>query len=153
MTQALVDGLPVDIISIAAADRFNYEWQSNPNAFPGLVIGGVDTYSVAPYPTTTISLSLTVVQNAPIPANTPTAPIFLPRDAFDAVINEAVHVALLKMGGQEFTESIALHQGFIDYCMKTNSRLLEAGIFPTDYASVVPLQETQDPRFTLQGGK
>jgi hypothetical protein len=152
MTQALVDGLPVDIISVAAADRFNYEWQTNAGAFPGLVIGGVDLYSVAPYPTTTISLSLTVVQNAPIPVNTPTAPIYLPRDAMEAVLLEATHLALLKMGGQEFTESMALHQGFIDYCMKTNSRLLEEGIFPTDYASVVPLQDTQDPRFTLQGG-
>lgn len=152
MTQALVDGLPVDIISVAAADRFSYEWQSDPTAFPGLVLGGVDFYSVAPYPTTTISLQLTVVQNAPIPANVPTAPIFLPRDAFDAVINETVHLALLKMGGAEFTESIALHQGFIDYCIKTNSRLLEAGIFPTDYRSVLPLQDEQNPRFTLQGG-
>jgi hypothetical protein len=153
MTQALVNGLPVDIISVAAADRFNYEWQANADAFPGLVLGGVDLYSVAPYPTTTISLALTVVRNAPIPANTPNAPIFLPRDAFDAIINETVHIALLKMAGAEFTESIALHKGFIDFCTKTNSRLLEAGIFPTDYASVLPLQSEQDPRFTLQGGK
>lgn len=153
MTQALVNGLPVDIISVAAADRFNYEWQSNVVAFPGLVLGGVDLYSVAPYPTTTISLALTVVQNAPVPANTPTAPIYLPRDAFDAVINETVHLALLKMGGQEFTESIALHKGFIEYCTKTNSRLLEEGIFASDYRSVLPLQDEQDPRFTLQGAK
>jgi hypothetical protein len=153
MTQALVNGLPVDIISVAAADRFNYEWQSNANAFPGLVIGGVDLYSVSPYPTTTISLALTVVQNAPIPANAPNAAIYLPRDAMEAVLSESVHLALLKMGGQEFTESIALHKSFIDYCMKTNSRLLEEGIFPTDYASVLPKQDIQDPRFTLQGGK
>lgn len=152
MTQALVNGLPVDIIAVASADRFNYEWQANATAFPGLVLGGVDLYSVAPYPTTTISLSLTVVQNAPVPANAPTAPIFLPRDAFDAVINETVHIALLKMGGAEFTESMALHKEFIGYCMATNARLLEEGIFPTDYASVAPLQDTQDPRFVTQGG-
>lgn len=152
MTQALVDGLPVDIISVAAADRFNYEWQSNAAAFPGLVLGGVDWYSVSPYPTTTISVALTVVQNAPIPANVPTAPIFLPRDALEAVMLEATHLALLKMGGAEFTESLALHQGFEAYCAKTNSRLLEADIFPTDYSSVLPKQEEQTPRFTLQGG-
>lgn len=153
MTQALVNGLPVDIISVAAADRFNYEWQSNAAAFPGLVLGGVDTYSIAPYPTTTISLALTVVQNAPIPANVPTAPIFLSRDALEAVLLEATHLALFKMGGAEFKESLALHKGFTDYCAKTNARLLEEGIFPTDYASVLPKQEEQDPRFVLQGGK
>lgn len=151
MTQALVNGLPVDIISVAAADRFNYEWQANAGAFPGLVIGGVDTYSIAPYPTTTISVQLTVVQNAPVPANVGTAPIFLPRDAMEAVLKEAVHLALLKMGGAEFTESIALHTEFMQYCAETNSRLLEFGIFPTDYASVLPKQDEQDPRFAATG--
>jgi hypothetical protein len=71
----------------------------------------------------------------------------------EAVLSESVHLALLKMGGQEFTESMALHKGFIGYCMETNARLLEEGIFPTDYASVAPLQDTQDPRFVAQGGK
>ena len=153
LVQARINVIGVDTQSLAGADRTNYEWQSNAAAYPEIVIGGIDLYALSPVPTATTSVGLTVVMNAPVPTNIPTAPVYLPQDALEAVLLEATHLALFKMGGSEFSESVALHQGFIDFCMKTNSRLLEAGIFPTDYAVVTPLQETQDPRFTLQGGK
>src|SRR5208337_3319625 len=131
LVQATLNGIAVDIPSVASADRFNYEWQSNPSAFPGLVVGGIDLFSLSPIPSTTslgfgqggfgqggfggtvpppVSVGMTVVRNAPVPANTPLAPIYLPRDAMEAVLKEAQHLALFKMGGQEFAESIALHK-------------------------------------------
>jgi hypothetical protein len=147
LSQATIDGVVVDTPAVAAADRWSYEWQSNPAAIPGIVVGGIDFFAVRPIPTSTVSVGMTVVQNAPIPANTPTAPVFLPRDAMDAVENEAVHLALLKMGGGEFSESIKLHQDFEQFCAITRSRMGVEGIFPSDYTPVIPKQYEQQAEF------
>ena len=151
LSQALVNGVAVDTPALASADRFNYEWQSRATAFPGLVIGGIDLFAVSPVPVATTSVAMTVVRNAPIPANTFAAPLFLPRDALEAVMKESQHLALFKMGGQEFAESIKLHQEFITFAKQTNSRLEESGIFASDYRVISPKQEEQQPRFAVAG--
>ena len=165
LSQALVNGVPMDTPAVASADRFNYEWQSNglygmgnygpglygSTAFPGVIVGGIDLFAVSPITGLQASVDLTVVRNAPIPANSPAAPIFLPRDALEAVLKESVHLALFKMGGAEFQESVKLHQEFIQFCVQTNSRLKVAGIFPSDYTPVIPKQEEQQPRFAARG--
>lgn len=149
LVQALLNGVAVDTPALASADRFNYEWQSRSTAFPGLVVGGIDLFAVSPVPTAVTSVGMTVVPNAPVPANADANPIFLPRDAMEAVLKEAVHLALFKMGGQEFTESMKLHQEFTQFCVQTNSRLEESGIFPSDYRVVSPKQDDQQPRFAV----
>jgi hypothetical protein len=152
IVQATLNGVPVDTQSLSAADRTNYEWQSRATAFPELVIGGIDLFAVSPVPTSAVSVGMTVVQNAPIPANTGTAPIFLPRDAMEAVLKESTHLALFKCAGSEFTESIALHAEFVQFCTQTNSRLRLSGIFPSDYNVVEPKQDEQQPRFAMAKG-
>ena len=152
LTQATINGVAVDTPALASADRTNYEWQSRATAFPGLVIGGIDLFAVSPVPTAVTSVGMTVVQNAPVPINDDAALVFLPRDAMEAVIKEAQHLALFKMGGQEFTESLQLHREFVQFCTQTNSRLEQSGIFPSDYRSVSPKQEEQQPRFAAGKG-
>lgn len=149
LVQGLLDGVAVDSPAVASADRFNYEWQSRTTAFPGLVQGGIDLFAVSPLPTEAVAVSMTVVQNAPVPANIGTAPIFLPRDAIEAVLKESQHLAIFNMGGAEFTESIKLHQEFVQFCTQTNSRLAESGIFPSDYRVVSPRELDQQPRFAI----
>jgi hypothetical protein len=152
LSQALLNGVAVDTPALASADRFNYEWQSRSTAFPGIVVGGIDLFAVSPVPTALTSVEMTVVRNAPVPINDDTKPIFLARDATEAVLKEAQHLALLKCGGAEFSESLALHQEFITFCVQTNKRLEESGIFPSDYRSVSPKQEEQQPRFAVAKG-
>src|SRR5208283_4981132 len=130
-------GVAVDTPALASSDRFNYEWQSRSTAFPGIVIGGIDLFAVSPVPTAATSVGMTVVRNAPVPANTSSAPIFLPRDGMEAVLKEAQHLALFKMGGAEFAESLQLHKEFTQFCVQTNARLKVAGIFPSDYTPVI----------------
>jgi len=150
LTQALIDGVAVDSQAVAAADRFNYEWQSRSTAFPEIVVGGIDLFAISPVPTATVSVGMTVVQNAPVPGNTPTSPVFLPRDVMEAVEKETQHLALLKMGGSEFTESIKLHQEFEQFCAITRSRMGVQGIFPSDYTPVIPKQDESQPRFAKE---
>ena len=152
LVQGLLDGVAVDTPALASSDRFNYEWQSRATAFPGIVQGGIDLFAVSPIPTATVSVGMTVVPNAPVPANTPLAPIFLPRDAMEAVMKEAQHLALFKAGGKEFADSIQLHQEFIMFCKQTSSRLRLSGIFPDDYMVVSPKQDEQQPRFAVAKG-
>ena len=149
LTQATLNGVAVDTPAVVSADRFNYEWQSRSTAFPGLVVGGIDLFAVSPVPTNATSVGMMVVRNAPVPANVATDPIFLPRDAMEAVLKEAQHLALFKAGGQEFTESMQLHREFTQFCVQTNSRLEESGIFPSDYRSVSPKEYEQQPRFAV----
>ena len=150
--QGFINGIPVAVQSVAGADRTNYEWQSRATAFPEIVVGGIDLYAVSPVPNDSLSISLMVVANAPIPANDD-ADIQVPRDVMDAILSEAQHLALIKQGGQEFADSIKLHQEFIGMALKTNSRLEQSGIFATTIRPPVDRQEQEQPRYGLAAEK
>lgn len=151
LLQGFIEGIPVDTQALAGADRTNYEWQSRASAFPEIVVGGIDLYAVSPVPNDTLSLLLMLVGNAPIPANDG-ANIQVPRDVMDAILDEAQHLALFKMGGAEFQQSIALHKEFISMCLKTNARLRESGILSTTIRPPVDRQEEAQPRFAATKG-
>lgn len=146
LLQGFINGVAVDTQAIAGADRTNYEWQSNTSAFPELVVGGIDLFAVSPIPSDTLSLSMMVVGNAPIPADT-SAEVQVPRDVMDAILDEAQHLALFKMGGAEFQQSIALHKSFLGMALKTNARLMESGILSTTIRPPVDRQQEQQPRY------
>ena len=146
LLQGFIDGVAVDTQPLAGADRTNYEWQSRAGAFPEIVVGGIDLYAVSPVPTDSLSLSLMVVGNAPIPADTG-ADIEVPRDVMDAILDESQHLALFKMGGAEFKESMTLHKEFIKLAMRQNARLRESGILATTIRPTVDRQEESQPRF------
>ena len=149
LLQGFVDGVAVDTQAVAGADRFNYEWQSRSTAFPEIVVGGIDLFALSPTPTGTTSVSMTLVGNAPIPANN-AAFIEVARDVMDAILDESQHLALFHMGGQEFVASIDLHKSFVQAAGRQNSRLLESGILPLMLRPTVSRQDGQQPRFALQ---
>lgn len=146
LLQGFINGVAVDTQPLAGADRTNYEWQSRASAFPEIVVGGIDLYAVSPVPLDTLSLLLMVVGNAPIPENGG-AEIQVPRDVMDAILDEGQHLALFKMGGAEFKESMTLHQEFIKLAMRQNARLRESGILSTTIRPHVDRQEQAQPRF------
>jgi hypothetical protein len=146
LLQAFLQGVPMDTQPLAGADRTNYEWQSRANAFTELVVGGIDCFAVSPIPTALTTVGLTVVGNAPIPAND-AAEIQVPRDAMNAIIDEAQHLALFKEGGAEFTQSMALHKSFVAYAVNQNRRLRESGILSTTIRPPVDRQSEQQPRY------
>lgn len=150
LLQAFIDGVAVDTQAVAGADRTNYEWQLRSTAYPEVVVGGIDLYAVSPVPTRTLSLLLMVVGNAPIPASDD-AEIQVPRDVMDAILDESQHLALLKCGGKEFSDSIALHKSFIGMALRTNARLRELGILSTTIRPPVSEQDQEQPRFVMKG--
>lgn len=146
LLQAFLDGVPVDTQPLAGADRTNYEWQSRTNAFPEIVVGGIDLFAVSPIPAALTTVGLTVVANAPIPASDG-ADIQVPRDVMDAIIDEAQHLALFSMGGAEFHASMALHKSFVMAAVNQNRRLRESGILATTIRPPIDRQEEEQPRY------
>lgn len=149
--QARVNNVPCDTPSVAEADEFDYEWQSNPNAQSGIVQGGIDLFAISPLlpSSATTSINLSLVANAPIPAANGDF-IQVSRDVLDTILDEAQHLALFKHGGSEAAESITLHKNFIAAAVETNRRLRESGIFASTLRSATSREDMADPRFALQ---
>jgi hypothetical protein len=136
-----------DIVPVIGKDRNSYNWQSNPSAWPSIVVGGVDLVAPCPIPTTDpVAISLTVVANAPIPVDDGDS-VQVSRDALDAILDYAQHLAAWKQGGDEAEEAEPLYQEFVAYAMRTNARLRLSGIFATDLRPNTSRQDLDDPRF------
>ena len=150
LLEARVNDVPVATPSVIAADRFNYEWQGNPDAFPQVVVAGTDLYAVSPVPVAPVTVGLTVVGNAPAPTSD-SEQIQVPRDVMDAILDESEHLACFKRGGPEFMASIELHQSFLGTAARWNSRIRESGIFSSTLRSEVPRGEILQPRFAVPG--
>ena len=134
--------------SFFEADQYDNEWQTNPSAMAQIVRGGIDLFAISPtIPVDgSIGVTLSLIGNMPIPSADGDF-IQITRDAVDAILDEAEHLAQFKEGGAEFTDSIQLHQRFLSVAMKTNSRLAESGIFPTDLRRTISKEDEAVPRF------
>ena len=149
LLEARINDIDVDSPSVLSRDRFNYEWQANPNAFPGVVTGGMDLYAISPTPTSTSSVTLVVVGNAPTPVNG-NDEIQVPRDVMNALLDYAEHMALFKRGGPEFQQSMALYESFLGTADRWKSRYLGSGPFADTLRSMLPKSEEQQPRFAKE---
>ena len=147
MTQARLNNVPCDAVDVTTADENDNEWQSKASAWPEIVRGGIDLFAVSPtIPAgTTMQVILSLVGNAPIPA-TDGAYVQVSRDVLTAILDEAQHLAKFKQGGKEFADSMALHRGFIETALATNSRLAKSGIFAEALRPPVSRQEQAQPR-------
>ncbi len=152
LLQAFINGVPVDTPSVAEADDFDYEWQSNPSAQTGIVRGGIDLFSVSPVipANTNMQVTLSLIGNAPIPALS-TDYVQVSRDVLDVILDEAQHLAAFKHGGNEWKETMPLHQNFVKMAVATNRRLRESGIFATALRPLVSRQDESQPRFAGAG--
>ena len=150
LLEARIDDVPVATPSVIAADRFNYEWESNADAFPQVVVAGTDLYAVSPVPATSTAVTLVVIANAPVPT-ADDQEIQVPRDVMDALLDEAEHLACFKRGGSEFAVTLELHQAFLGTTARWNSRIRESGIFSSTLRSETPRTEILQPRFGVPG--
>lgn len=152
MTQASLNNVPCDTPSVAEADGYSYEWQSNPNAQQDVIRGGIDLFAVSPpiQAGGTIAVKLTLVGNAPIPQADGDF-IQVSREVLDVILDEAQHLAQFKHGGAEFAQSMPLHENLIRLAMTTNKRLKKSGIFAGSLRPEVSRQEQADPRYALEG--
>lgn len=132
-----IGNVPLQIDSVRAADLYNVNWQSSAAAKPRTCLhAGLNLFALSPIPDSPAlgdySLTASVVENAPVPTADADF-IQLGRDDLDAIIDYSQHLAALKMGGAEFTNTIPLFQRFMQRAQLYNAKLAELG----EYTSVL----------------
>lgn len=127
-----INGLPVDTPALAEMDHYAPDWEIDPNAWPSVVVAGMDFVAPCPvmtWPTDIQGVLLRVVANAPVPAADDDY-VQVSRDTFDTILNYAQAIAMFKQGGAEFAAGAQLLQQFAMAVIETNSRLANMGLFP-----------------------
>lgn len=137
----------LQVDSIRSADTYRVGWQAEAQKKPDMafhaglnMLGLASTPDAGPY-----SLTATVVQNAPLPAND-AAQIQAGRDEIDSIIEYAQHLAAFKMGGAEFLSTMPLLEHFHKMASVYNSKLNELGEFTSILHGLSQRQERMAPR-------
>jgi hypothetical protein len=148
LMEALFNEVPVNIEAVAERDTFDNGWETNSTTRQSVIVAGIDLVSIAPRPTggTNLSLSLKVVQSAPIPVLN-TDIVQVPRDVLDVIIDYCVHLAAFKMGGAEFSDTIPLFDNFRTIAKAYNQRLSQLGLFDDMMKAQGNRQSEVDPRY------
>jgi len=148
---ARIANVPLQIDAIRNADLFRTTWQALAHARPDtLLTCGLNLVAAAPIPDAgPYSLTLTVVQNAPIPANDGDN-VQVAREHLDSLLDYCVHLALFKCGGLEFQMTTPLLERFIKDCAQYNSMLAEWGNFSKIMQEVSQQEEMMNPRAVPQ---
>jgi hypothetical protein len=156
LLEASVASIPVDTPSYKEMDSWLQNWEERqPADDPNVVIGGIDLVALAPFVPPSgaqVQAILTVIGNAPIPAND-AADVQLSRDGVDAVLNYAQHLASFKMGGKDFALTLPLYEQFEAYCRKKNAQYAALGIFRPEMLLEGNRADAVDPRFEAEHGK
>jgi hypothetical protein len=143
LVQANINGQPCDTPSLFEQDCYSPEWQNNSNAWPAVVQAGMDL--VAASPTSSQSVNVTLVGNAPIPVLSGNY-IQASRDVFDVILSYAQRLASFKEAGEEFMATEVLEKDFYRAAKETNHRLIALGIFTDELHSAGKREDVQVPR-------
>jgi hypothetical protein len=144
-----INNIPTQVDSVRNADDFNPSWQSVSSGAPkSAYIAGLNLLAVSPKPDSSIAYSTTatVVQNAPVPT-LGTDAIQLSHEDYDAMLDYAQHLAMLKVGGAEFIATIPLYTRFIQQAMLYNSKLTGLAQFQKSIYDLAQLNEQRQPRY------
>ena len=74
------------------------------------------------------------------------------RDDYDSVLDEAQHIAMFKIGGQEFLASLPLHAAFLKRAALYNSKLAEMGSYVRDILEASRIEDERNPVYTTGQG-
>jgi hypothetical protein len=109
--QGLVNGVQTFIQAISSFDSYNPSWQNATATKPtDLMLASWNMLGVSPQPDAgPYSIVLDVVRNAPLPVNAADF-IQLGREELDVLIDYVEHLAMFKIGGNEFMETVPLYQ-------------------------------------------
>jgi hypothetical protein len=127
-----INGVPANFVSLTEMDWYNPEWDSAAPDFQTIITAGMDFFTVVPDPANSLSITMTVLGNAPVPAVDGDF-IQCSRDVWDAILDYAQFLGTFKQGGAEFSASQPLAQGFFDTAIATNGRLKKLGLFANLY--------------------
>jgi hypothetical protein len=149
-----VNNFPMQVDSVRGADLYNGGWEGATPATPTTVLAaGLNLLALTPTPNSAAyTLTATVVENCPVPS-LPTDCINVTEDVFEAILDEAQHLAAFKMGGAEFQATYPMHQRFLSLASLYASRLEEMGEFADAILNQSKQEADMNPRFTADALK
>jgi hypothetical protein len=150
----------LDIDSVQDMDNFRPRWQAEALGTPDVMITtGLNLAGFSSIPNGVFTVTLNVVQNAPVPV-IGTDQIQIARDDYNAVLGYAQHLAMFKVGGAEFQATIPLLQKFFEQASLYNSTLTELGEFQKDMYELAgrdfeshPVFDGVQPKGDVGGGE
>ena len=145
LISATLNGVPCDTPSLREMDAFSPEWQNNANGWPSLVVAGTDFVAVCPTPTSIAGVTVTVVGNAPIPAQDSDF-VQVSRDVFDVILGYAQVLAAFKQQGEDFLAAKGFEDDVLRAAVQQNKRLYRMGIFSDIVNRESKREELNQPR-------
>lgn len=128
-----IDGQETFIGSIEGLDAFNPTWEASIAPPTNLSLGSWNLLAASPVPdTSSHSIRLDVVQNAPVPVNANDY-VQVGREELDVIFDYSEHLAEFKIGGGEFIDTAYLYDNMLRLAGVYNERLLAQ----VDYAKAM----------------
>lgn len=123
IVQADLDGTKMQVVSVQELDAYAANWQNTTAAEPTVMASlGLNYVGFYPTPDGVYTVTVDVVENAPIPASGDAA-IQIGGEELDAIIGYAEHIAMFKVGGPEFEATNTLLENFLNAAMVYGERL------------------------------
>lgn len=123
IVSAKIGTTPILICSLADLDSYNPGWQSATNGVPSIMAtSGLNYLAVSPPPAGVNAITLDVIRNAPIPANDADF-VQIGREMISTLLDYAEHLALFKVGGDEWKTSDQLMEQFLSMTGNYNIRM------------------------------
>ena len=89
--QAQVNNVQLQTVSLFESDGLDPNWQNNSGSPVNVLMAGLNLVAVSPVPDGVYSMTLDIVQNAPVPLVSGTQ-VLVGRDVADALLDYAQHV-------------------------------------------------------------
>lgn len=146
-----VGNVPLLVDAVRSADLYDTNWQANPQGTPtnylysGLNLVALDPAPDAgPSPGQPYMMTATVVENAPVPVLDADL-VQLSRGDYDAVLDYCVHIASLKQGGKEFTDTMPLFERFMKQAGVYGLKLAELAEYTKPIYDLANLERNMNP--------
>jgi len=145
-----INNVPAQVSSVRGADLYNTSWQGLDSSQPRQVYhAGLNLITLSPPADAGVNgvpydCTATVVENAPVPVADGDQ-VQVGHEDLDALLDYCVHLAAVKMGGQEFTSTMPLFQRFMSACALYNSKLLENAEYNSILRWVSNMEASQNP--------
>lgn len=126
--EARINNVSADLVSVSEMDQYAPEWDSGSPDRQTVIFDGPDFLTVVPDPQNILSVTLTLLANAPVPV-LDTDFLQCSRDVWDSILDYAQFLAMFKQGGAEFVAAVELEKRFMAAAKLTNERLAKLGLF------------------------
>jgi hypothetical protein len=144
----LVQDQPVNTESVFDLDVYRANWQNAGTGLPTIAgLAGLNLMALSPTPNSFYTVQVDLLRNMPIPVGDGDF-IQVGSEMVDAVLRYALHLAMFKSGGAEFSTTMPDLKQFIDLAIEQNSRLRANDAFITMTMDRSELEEKQRARLS-----